>query len=141
MLGKFWTRTLGLSALISSVTLAVPTVLYAQASNRSPNKAATNDEISTYMSMSVVTFCQARQSKVDFENSLVISISGQGAAVFTKHGGFVSGLKKKLSEKEFFESTSFYVVSGALKMCPKSVPAEAKKKYDAALEEIKKNSK
>ena len=140
MLGKFWTRILGLSALVSSVTLTFPSGLYAQASNRSP-KAATNDEISTYISMSVVTFCQARQSKVDFENSLVISIAGQGAAVFTKHGGFVSGSKKKLSEKEFFDSTSFYVVSGALKMCPKSVPAEAKKKYDAALEEIKKKPK
>ena len=89
------------------------------------------------MFMSIATFCEAREQEVSFQKSLLTAVAGQGAVIFRKHGAKVQGSDKKLTEQQFLSSSSFNIVGGALKMCPKSVPSEEKSKFDSMVKEIK----
>ncbi len=97
-------------------------------------KAANNDEILTYVNMSIAAFCEARNQKVDFKKSMGIAISVQAYPIFSKHGGLVPNAKKPLDEKQFIPGAWMMIMSGSLNLCPKSVPAAEKKRFEDALE-------
>ena len=106
-----------------------------------PTAPVTKNELLTYSSMSVVTFCEARSLEVEFVKAVRLSIAAEVFTVFQKHGGKAAELKTPLDEKQFIASSQFRLVGNALRACPKFVPAEQKKKFDTMLEQIKKNSK
>ena len=122
------------------MALSAPNFAIAQ-NSKFVSKPASAEEMNTYTVMSVSTFCDARTQGVDFQKSLIISLAGQASAFFQKHGAKVQGSKEKVSEKQFISMSSFRVVGGALRVCPKSVPAEEKKKYDLMVKDIEKQLK
>ena len=87
----FSTMTFAVSLICSS-----PSVM-AQAGGGSAKPATPND-INTYMTISVVTFCEARGQGVSFDKSIPVALAGQVSAVFQKHGGVVPGSSEPLSE-------------------------------------------
>ena len=106
-----------------------------------PTAPVTKNELLTYSSMSVVTFCEARSLEVEFVKAVRLSIAAEVFTVFQKHGGKAAELKTPLDEKQFIASSQFRLVGNALRACPKFVPAEQKKKFDTMLEQLKKNNK
>ena len=80
--------------------------------------------MNTYTIMSIATFCEARARGIDFQKSMIVSVAGQAAAFFQKHGALIEGNKTKITDKQFVGMASFSVVGGALKICPKNVPAK-----------------
>ena len=125
------------AALVSSV---IPNVSFAQNSKASL-RPANADEMNTYTIMSIATFCEARARGIDFQKSMIVSVAGQAAAFFQKHGALIEGNKTKITDKQFVGMASFSVVGGALKICPKNVPAKEKEKYNAMVKDIEKRSK
>ena len=125
-------RSLIASALFLGAQASIPAIAYAQASQSKP-KAASNEEILTYVNISIATFCEARGQEVDFKKSMAIAVAAQGYPVYSKHGGLVPGSTKPLEEKQFIGNASFMVMAGSLKICPKMVPAAEKAKFEKAL--------
>ena len=125
-------RSLIASALFLGAHASISAPAYAQA-NQSKPKAASNEEILTYVNISIATFCEARGQKVDFQKSMAIAVAAQGYPVYSKHGGLVPGSTKPLEEKQFIGNASYMVMAGSLKFCPKMVPAAEKAKFEKAV--------
>ena len=129
------------SLLASAMCLGALSVITAPSiaqSVKTDQKAASNDEILTYVNISIATFCEARAQKVDFQKSMAIAVGAQGYPIFSKHGGLVPGSTKPLNEKQFIGNASYMVMAGSLQACPKMIPAAEKAKFEKAVAELKK---
>ena len=104
-------------------------------------KPATANDINTYMTISIVTFCEARGQGVSFDKSIPVALAGQASAVFQKHGGVVPGSSQPLTEEQFFKTSPFMLVGGAMKVCKDQVPADQQKKFEKAAAELRARSK
>ena len=104
-------------------------------------KPATANDINTYMTISIVTFCEARGQGISFDKSIPVALAGQASAVFQKHGGVVPGSSQPLTEEQFFKTSPFMLVGGAMKVCKDQVPADQQKKFEKAAAELKARSK
>lgn len=133
----FWLSAASLQASVILGGAALAPSAAAQSNSQTP---VTKNELLTYSSMSVVTFCEARSLDVEFVKAVRVSIAAEVFTVFQKHGGKAAELKTPLDEKQFIASSQFRLVGNALRACPKFVPAEQKKKFDTMLEQIKKNN-
>ena len=126
-------------AFAISLSCGLPSVM-AQTGAGSAKPATPND-INTYMTISVVTFCEARGQGVSFDKSIPVALAGQASAVFQKHGGVVPGSSEPLSEEQFFKTSPFMLIGGAMKVCKDQVPADQQKKFEKAAAELKSRSK
>ena len=106
--------------------------------NKIKQKAASNEEILTYVNISVATFCEARGQEIDFQKSVAVAVAAQGYPIFSKHGGLVPGSAKPLEEKQFINNAVRMVLAGSLQICPKMMPAEERAKFEKAMAEAKK---
>ena len=132
-------RSLIASALFLGAYASISAPAYAQAS-KVKSKPASEDEILTYVNISIATFCEARAQKVDFQKSIAIAVGAQGYPIFSKHGGLVPGLTKPLTEKQFMGNAYYMVMSGSMQACPKMIPAAQKAEFEKALAEAKKKN-
>ena len=98
-------------------------------------------EVNTYGVMSIATFCEARAQKIEFKKSLAVALAGQLHVIYGKHGGLLPGTKDPLPEKQFLNNAGFMIVGGALKFCPKSVPAAEKARFERAAASLKPSKK
>ena len=110
--------------------------LKAQTNSAKKTTPATVDQVQTYTGISTAIFCRARQLEVDYQKSLALAISVQGEVIFVKHGGVVPGSSKPLEQKQFLNSAPIMVMAQALRVCPKMIPAEEKKKIEADIKKI-----
>ena len=122
-------RSFFASMLIIAAQASMSDVVNAQ-SNQAKPKAATNDEIFTYVNMSISTFCEARGQKIDFDKSMAVAVVTQGFPIFSKHGGLVPGSTKPLEQKKFIGNAYLMIMSGSLKRCPTLIPADQKAKFE-----------
>ena len=129
-------RSFAAAALLISAPLLSPATALAQAANAKPTPA-TAMEVNTYGVMSIATFCEARAQKIDFNKSLAVALAGQLHVIYGKHGGLLPGSSTKLPEKQFLNNAGFMIVGGALKFCPKSVPAAEKARFEKAAASLK----
>ena len=130
-------RSLIASALFLGVHASISA--HANAQTSKPNqKPANNEDIVTYVNISIATFCEARGQKVDFQKSMAIAVAAQGYPIFSKHGGLVPGSTKPLEERKFIGNASYMVMAGSMQFCPKMIPAAEKAKFEKAVAEAKK---
>ena len=130
----------GIIGLSSLAAITSPQVK-AQANKPIKTTPATADQVDTYARISILTFCEARRLKINFTNSMILAVTGQGRVIFGKHGGIVPGSTKPLTQEQFLNNASFMTISGALQGCPSQVPAEEKKKFDEVVKKIKESRK
>ena len=133
-------RSFAAAVLLLAAPLLSPATALAQASKDKPTPA-TAMEMNTYGLMSIATFCDARQLEIDFNESLRVALAGQGHVFYGKHGGLIPGSKKPLSEEQFVNRAGFLIIAGALKACPKSVPAAEKARFEKAAASLKPSKK
>ena len=124
-------RSFAAAVLLLTALLLSPATALAQAS-KSKAIPATAMEVNTYGVMSIATFCEARAQKIGFSKSLAVALAGQLHVIYGKHGGLLPGTKDPLPEKKFLNNAGFMIVGGALKFCPKSVPAAEKERFEKA---------
>jgi len=129
-------RSFVAAALLISAPLLSPATALAQGTKAKPTPA-TAMEVNTYGVMSIATFCEARAQKIDFNKSLAVALAGQLHVIYGKHGGLVPGSSKPMPEKQFLNNAGFMIVGGALKFCPKSVPAAEKARFEKAAASLK----
>ena len=133
-------RSFAAAALLIAAPLLAPATALAQAS-KSASTPATPMEVNTYGVMSIATFCEAREQKIEFNKSLAVALAGQLHVIYGKHGGLLPGTKDPLPEKQFLNNAGFMIVGGALKFCPKSVPAAEKARFEKAAASLKSSKK
>ncbi len=93
-----------------------------------------------YRQMAVNFLCRARMAEIEFPKAIGIAAATFSDVIAQKHGGFVEEVPdKKLSAKQLYMSAELQLVEGSLKFCPKSVPEEAKNKFNEFLKTKKKN--
>ena len=102
-------------------------------------KPASNEELNIYLQMSTLTFCAARTNGLDFRKSMQVALSGVGNVLFSKHGGAVAGNPKPLTEQQFASFTALNIAGGALRACPKQVPAKEKEEFNKYMDGLKKS--
>ena len=129
------------AALVLAAPLLSPAMALAQSSKDNKPTPATAMEVNTYGVMSIATFCEARAQKIDFSKSLAVALAGQLHVIYGKHGGLLPGTKDPLPEKKFLNNAGFMIVGGALKFCPKSVPAAEKARFEKAAASLKSSKK
>ena len=129
-------RSFVAAALLISAPLLYPATALAQAS-KAKSTPATAMEVNTYGVMSIATFCEARAQKIEFNKSLAVALAGQLHVIYGKHGGLIPGSSTPLPEKQFLNNAGFMIVGGALKFCPKSVPAAEKARFEKAAASLK----
>ena len=129
-------RSFVAAALLISAPLLSPATALSQGTKAKPTPA-TAMEVNTYGVMSIATFCEARAQKIDFNKSLAVALAGQLHVIYGKHGGLVPGSSKPMPEKQFLNNAGFMIVGGALKFCPKSVPAAEKARFEKAAASLK----
>ena len=125
------------AAGIAALVVFTSSQLKAQTKNTKKTIPATADQIDTYARISVVTFCEARALKIDFQKSMLLALTAHGQVLFGKHGGVVPGSAKPITQDQFLNNASFMTLSGAIQGCPSQVPAAEKKKFDEAVKKIK----
>jgi hypothetical protein len=133
-------RSFAAAALVLAAPLLSPATALAQAAKVKPTPA-TAMEVNTYGVMSIATFCEARAQKIEFNKSLAVALAGQLHVIYGKHGGLLPGTKDPLPEKQFLNNAGFMIVGGALKFCPKSVPAAEKARFEKAAASLKPSKK
>ena len=129
-------RSLVAASFVFAAPFVAPQLADAQQKKVKPTPA-TKADIASYRIMSAITFCEARARKIDFEESVAISVAGQHHAFYVKHGGMAVGVEKKIPEEQFLGSASFFLIGQALSLCPKMVPAEQKEKFEKAAATLK----
>ena len=130
-------RSLIASALFLGAHVSISAPANAQVS-KTKQKPASNEEVLTYINISVATFCQAREQNIDFQKSMIVAVAAQGFPIFSKHGGLVPGYIKPLEEKQFIANAQLMVMAGSMDFCPKMIPADQKAKFEKAVAEMKK---
>ena len=137
MLGSF--RKLLACAAFSIIFAGISQPMVSAQGQPGKTKPATNEELNVYLQMSTLTFCAARTNGLDFRKSMQVALTGVGNAIFTKHGGVVAGNPKPLSQQEFASFTALNIAGGALRACPKQVPAKQKEEFDKYMDGLKKS--
>lgn len=122
-------RSLFATVLILAAQASISGSVNAQ-SNQTKSNAASENEIITYVNMSIAAFCEARAQKIDFQKAMAVAVVTQGSPIFSKHGGIVPGSTKPLDQKQFIGNASFMIMAGSLKTCPKMVPSAEKEKFE-----------
>ena len=131
-------RSLIASALFVGAHVSISAPANAQA-GKSSQKAASKEDIITYVNISIAAFCEARGQNIDFQKSMAVAVAAQGYPIFSKHGGLVPGSTKPLEEKQFIGNATYMVMAGSMQFCPKMIPADQKAKFEKAVAEMKKN--
>lgn len=101
-------------------------------------KAATAEEVNTYMTMSAINLCALSQQKVPFRAALDGSVSMVASVITEKHGSRIAGAASPLNRDQIINATVAESVLRSERFCGTRLPADWRKEYDKLLPEIRK---
>jgi hypothetical protein len=101
-------------------------------------KAATAEEVNTYMTMSAINLCALSQQKVPFRAALDGSVSMVASVITEKHGSRIAGAASALNRDQIINATVAESVLRSERFCGTRLPADWRKEYDKLLPEIRK---
>ena len=100
---------------------------------------ASREEMNLYRQIGISYFCLARQSKVEFSQSISIASNNFALIISKKHGGLIEETgDTKLTNNQIYQGSYLQLIEGAIQLCPDLVPEEEKKKFLEALEKLNK---
>lgn len=133
------------SAALIVLTLGIPlqaslpaAAQQGQAQPQASQKAATVDELNTYMTMGAFNMCSLAQSKVPFKPALDSTLGMIGSVLTQKHGSKVAGAPSPLSREQLLNATVVETVLRVNQFCGKTLPPDWKKEFDPLLAQVQK---
>ncbi len=131
------------SAALIVLTLGIPLQASlpaaAQQGQAQPStKAATVDELNTYMTMGAFNMCSLAQAKVPFKPALDSTLGMIGSVLTQKHGSKVAGAPAPLSREQLLNATVVETVLRVNQFCGKNLPPDWKKEFDPLLAQVQK---
>jgi hypothetical protein len=101
-------------------------------------RAATPEEVNTYMAMSAINMCALAASKVAFKPAIDSSVSMVASVITDKHGGKIAGGPANLTRQQIINATVAESVLRVERICGKNLPADWRKEFDPVLAQVKK---
>ena len=105
---------------------------------------ASQQDLFLYKQMGASYLCNAINEKIDFDfkKALAVSTYTFAGVISSKHGNLIEGAgKEKLATKDVLYIGEIEILNSAIKTCPKQVPNEIKKSFQATLNKLKKLEK
>ena len=85
--------------------------------------------------------CKAISEKIDFDFNKALAISTYTFAevIFSKHGNLIQQAgKEKLTTQRVLYIGEIEILNSAIKICPKQIPNDVKKRFEKTLDKLKK---
>ena len=85
--------------------------------------------------------CKSINNKIDFDFKKAFAVATYTFAevIFSKHGNLIKEAgKEKLTSERVLYIGEIEILNSAIKICPKQVPGNIKKKFEKTLNKIKK---
>ncbi len=102
---------------------------------------ASPQDIFLYKQMGASYLCKSINDKIDFDFKKAFAVSTYTFAevIFSKHGNLIKEAgKEKLTTERVLYIGEIEILNSAIKICPKQVPNNIKKKFEKTLNKIKK---
>ena len=97
---------------------------------------ASRADIILYRQIFTNYFCNARQSKVKFDEAFSLAAKNLTAIIINKHGGLLEELDgKKLTNNQLLNGSTNIIMESAILTCPNQVPEKMKKDFKKSIEE------
>ena len=101
---------------------------------------ASRADIILYRQIFTNYFCNARQSRVKFDEAFSLAAKNLTAIILNKHGGLLEELDgKKITNKQLLNGSTNIIMESAILTCPNQVPEKMKKDFKNSIEEQKKS--
>lgn len=101
-------------------------------------RAATADEVNTYMAMSAINMCGLAAGKVPFKTAMNSSVTMVTSVLTDKHGSQIAGAPSPLNRDQIINATVAETVLRLDRLCGKTLPADWKKELDPLLAQVRK---
>jgi len=105
---------------------------------------ASQQDIFLYKQMGASYLCKSLNEKIDFdfEKAFAVSTHTFAEVIFSKHGNLIQGSEnEKLTSKRILFIGEIEILNSAIKICPKQIPSDVKKKFKETINKIKKQTK
>ena len=102
---------------------------------------ASQQDVFLYKQMGASYLCKSLNDKIDFDFKKAFAVSTYTFAevIFSKHGNLIKEAgKEKLTMERVFYIGEIEILNSAIKICPKQVPSDIKKKFETTLNKLKK---
>jgi hypothetical protein len=137
MFAKRSALALALALVGTSLSLPGRVEAQQQAAPAGNQRAATTDELNTYIGMGAINMCGLAQAKVPFKAAVDTNLKMLVSVLYSKHGSKVPGAQAPLSQEQLVNGSLLQLVMRVDGICGKSLPADWKKEFDPLLAQVK----
>ena len=105
---------------------------------------ASEQDIFLYKQMGASYLCKSINDKIDFdfEKAFAVSTYTFAEVIFSKHDNLIKGAgKEKLTSKRVLYIGEIEILNSAIKICPKQIPNDIKKKFKETINKLIKQTK
>ena len=102
---------------------------------------ATQQDLFLYKQMGASYLCKSINDKIDFDFNKAFAVSTYTFAevIFSKHGNLIQEAgKEKLTTDRVLYIGEIEILNSAIKICPKQIPNDVKKRFEETLKKLKK---
>ena len=104
---------------------------------------ATQQDLFLYKQMGASYLCKAINEKIDldFQKALAVSTYTYAEVIFSKHGNLIQeASNEKLKTQRVLYIGEIEILNSAIKICPKQIPNDIKKRFEETLNNLKKQN-
>jgi hypothetical protein len=104
---------------------------------------ASKQDIFLYKQMGASYLCKSINDKIDFDFNKAFAVSTYTFAevIFSKHGNLIQEAgKEKLTSEKVLYIGEIEILNSAIKICPKQIPNDVKKRFQETLNKLKKQT-
>ena len=102
---------------------------------------ASQEDVFLYKQMGASFLCKSVNNKIDFDFNKALAVSTYTFAevIFSKHGNLIQEAgKEKLTTQRVLYIGEIEILNSAIKICPKEIPNDVKKRFKETLNMLKK---
>jgi hypothetical protein len=131
---------LALALALVGTSLSLPGRVQAQQQQAAPaanQRAATVDDLSTYITMAAINMCVLAEQKVPFQAARNSNLQMLVSVLYRKHGAKVPGAQAPLTQEQLATGSEMQLVLRVDGFCGKNLPPDWKKEFDPLLARVK----
>ena len=104
---------------------------------------ASKEDVFLYKQMGASFLCKSINDKIDFDFKKAFAVSTYTFAevIFSKHGNLIQEAgNEKLTTQRVLYIGEIEILNSAIKICPKQIPNDIKKRFEETLKNLKKQN-
>ncbi len=104
---------------------------------------ASKEDVFLYKQMGASYLCKSINDKIDFDFKKAFAVSTYTFAevIFSKHGNLIQEAgNEKLTTQRVLYIGEIEILNSAIKICPKQIPNDIKKRFEETLNNLKKQN-